>query len=128
MKLENSFTKENLKSLMRIFYNKAINDENLSEFFTIEFGEDINSIEWEEHINLLSDFWLAMLLNHKTYGGKASGRHFGIANLTRESFIQWMGLFSVSVDEVYVPEISAELKQKGMLLSEEFMRDLNIVD
>jgi len=111
---------------MTVFYQKAILDEELSPFFIDELGDDVTSEEWEEHIELLADFWRAVLLNEGPYWGNASGAHFSMTGLKRETFMQWIKLFSATADEVYVPEISDQFKEKGVLLSEQFMADLTI--
>jgi len=111
---------------MTLFYEKAIVDEEIGPFFIHELGDDIKSEDWVEHIELLADFWLAMLLNEGPYWGNPSGAHFGIAHLKRESFMRWMELFSQTADEVYIPDIATRFKAKGAYFSEMFMRDLMI--
>ena len=126
MRLQDTITRENLKYLMRLFYERAIVDPVIGHYFIHELGEDMNHEEWHEHIELLADFWQAVLLEEGPYWGNPSGTHFGIANLTRESFMQWIALFSLTVNEVYVPELASRFKQEGVYFSERFMQDLNI--
>lgn len=111
---------------MTSFYVKAISDEEIGPFFINELGDDITNEDWKEHIELLADFWLAMLLNTGPYWGNPSGAHFGIPHLTRKSFMRWIELFSETADEVYAPDLSVRFKQKGIYLAEVFMRDLMI--
>ena len=111
---------------MTLFYKKAIVDEEIGPFFINELGNDITNEDWVEHIELLADFWRAILLNEGPYWGNPSGAHFGIPHLKRVSFMRWIELFSFTVDEVYVPEISARFKKEGILLAERFMNDLMI--
>ena len=111
---------------MRLFYEKAIKDEELASFFIDELGDDMTSQEWEEHIELLADFWLATLLNEGPYWGNPSGAHFSMTDLKRETFMQWIELFSITADEVYVSNVSDRFKEQGVLLSERFMSDLQI--
>ena len=126
VKLQDNISRENIKNLMSLFYKKAIRDKEIGPFFVNELGDDIGNEDWNEHIELLADFWLAVLLNEGPYWGNPSGAHFGIPNLKRESFMRWIELFSATADEVYVPYISARFKKKGVVLSELFMRDLMI--
>ena len=98
----------------------------LGPFFIHELGDDITNEEWEEHIELLADFWLAKLLGEKSYKGNLTGAHIKIPHIKRESFVRWIELFSASADEIYVSELSDRFKKKGILFSEQFMRDLNL--
>jgi len=126
MELQNTITRENLKVLMTLFYRRAIADNVLGPFFIHQLGDDIKNEDWTEHVELLADFWLAELLGEKTYKGNIYGAHIKVPHINRESFSKWIELFSKSADEVYVPEISARLKEKGIYFSEEFIRYLKI--
>ncbi len=126
MALNDSITRENLRVLMTSFYIKVIDDKVLSDFFTNELGDDIGNKDWEEHIELLADFWLAKLMDEDTYKGNVFGMHTRVAGIKRESFVRWMELFSISADEVYVPELSLVFKDKGRDFSEQFISFLKI--
>ena len=126
MELQSSITRENLRHLMTLFYKKAMKDEVLGPFFIHEIGDDITSHDWVEHIDLLADFWLAKLLGEDTYIGNFIGAHIKLPHINRESFMRWVKLFSESADEVDVPNISTRFKEKGLLFSQQFMRELNI--
>ncbi|MDP3301074.1 MAG: group III truncated hemoglobin [Sulfuricurvum sp.] len=126
MELQNSITRENLRTLMTLFYTRAIGNEVLGPFFIHQLGNDITNHEWIEHIELLADFWLAELLGEKTYKGNIYGAHIKVPHISRESFAKWIELFSASADDVYVPEVSDRLKEKGIYFSEEFIRYLKI--
>ena len=126
MELQNSITRDNLKILMTSFYEKVVEDEQLSYFFTHALGEDIYNEAWSEHIELLADFWLAILLHEGPYRGNFVGMHVNIPYITRESFARWLELFSLSTDEIYVSDISDKFKRQGALLAQRFISELNI--
>ena len=63
---------------MTLFYQKTLYNKELAPFFVVEVGDDINYKDWVEHIELLADFWLAHLLNEKTYGVNFVGTHVNI--------------------------------------------------
>lgn len=126
MELQKNITRENLRTLMTLFYTRAIGDEVLGPFFIHQLGDDITSEDWIEHIELLADFWLAELLGEKTYKGNIYGAHIKVPHINRESFKRWIELFSISADDVYLPEISECFKKKGIFFSEDFIRYLNI--
>ncbi len=111
---------------MTLFYEKTMHNQELAPFFVTELGDDLSSKEWIDHIELLADFWLAELLGKKTYIGNFVGAHVRIAHIKRESFVQWLILFSEAADEVYVPELAEKFKKKGISLSDQFMSIINV--
>ena len=105
---------------MTSFYEKAMVDQELGPYFINELGDDITSKEWLDHIELLADFWLAKLLGEDTYYGSFIGAHVKMPHIRKESFIQWVDLFSMTAEEVYVPDIAELFKKKGVQFSKEF--------
>lgn len=105
---------------MTSFYEKAIDDQELGPYFIDELGDDLRSKEWVAHIELLADFWLAKLLGEDTYYGSFVGAHVKMPHIRKESFIQWVDLFSVTADEVYAADIAILFKKKGKQFSKEF--------
>ncbi len=105
---------------MTSFYEKAIADKLLGPYFIHELGDDITNEEWDHHIELLADFWLAKILGEDTYYGNYIGAHVKMPLITKESFGQWVKLFSQTADEVYVSSIAEVFKKKGREFSIEF--------
>ncbi|MFT5659731.1 MAG: truncated hemoglobin YjbI [Sulfurimonas sp.] len=110
---------------MTLFYEKAIDDEVLGPFFIHELGDDITDEDWVAHIDLLADFWLAELLGKDTYVGNFIGAHIKLPHIKKEAFSNWIKLFSAAADKVYVPELSERFKKHGILLSKQFISNLN---
>jgi hemoglobin len=106
---------------MTVFYTKAMQDEVLAPYFIHELGDDMESEEWVEHIDLLADFWLAKILGEKTYKGNFIGAHIKLPQLSPESFTNWLFLFSQSADEVYCAELANVLKKKATEFSHQFL-------
>ena len=111
---------------MTLFYERTMLDEELGPFFTNELGDDINNEAWQDHINLLADFWLAQLMGENTYKGNVFGMHTRVPNIQRESFVIWMRLFNAVADEVYMPSIAKQFKEKGKSFSAQFIEFLRI--
>ena len=126
MKNQTTITRENLRVLMTSFYMKTIDDQVLSHFFTNELGDDINNEEWTEHIELLIEFWLAKLLGKNTYEGNVFGMHTRVQHISKASFVRWMELFTLTLDEVYVPEVASHFKDKAESISKQFIDFLKI--
>ena len=106
---------------MTVFYKKAMQDEVLGPFFIDEIGDDIQSEDWIEHIELLADFWLAKMLGEDTYYGNFVGAHVKMPHIKIESFTRWLELFSITADEVYITKIAEQFKKKGVQFSKQFL-------
>jgi len=106
---------------MTSFYEKAMDNEKLGPFFRHELGDDMQSEDWIEHIDLLADFWLAKILGENTYYGNFIGAHIKLPRIEKEHFASWLELFFIAADEVYIPEIAEVFKKKGVAFSKEFM-------
>lgn len=125
MKLETRITKENIETLVTLFYHKAMKDEEIGHYFELELGDDIESEEWREHIDILVTFWATLFLDETLYFSDPYGPHFTIVGLKREDFKKWIELFSQTADQVYIPEIADQFKEKGVYYSKDFMRRLS---
>ena len=121
IELEHTITRENLRTLMTSFYEKAIHDQELGPYFIGELGDDITNKEWIDHIELLADFWLAKLLGEDTYYGNFVGAHVKMPHIKKETVSIWLDLFSVTVDEIYVQEVAEDFKKKGVQLTKQFL-------
>ena len=106
---------------MTLFYEKAIEDEKIGPFFIHELGDDMTNEDWIHHIDLLADFWLAKILGENTYYGNFIGAHVKLPRMYKEHFVIWLRLFSQTADEVYVPAIAEQFKNKGTQFSQEFL-------
>ena len=106
---------------MTLFYEKALADEALGPFFTLELGEDMHTHEWIEHVELLADFWLAKLLGTDTYIGNFVGAHVRLPHIKKEMVSIWMALFSETLDEVYIPDVAGYFKHRTRHLIKEFL-------
>jgi hemoglobin len=124
--LHRSITKENIETLVTLFYHKAMKDAQIGHFFVLELGEDIENEEWIKHIDILVDFWASVFLDDPEYSSDPYGPHFTIINLQKEDFVRWMEIFSDTADSVYVADVSQRFKDKGAFYSKEFMRRLKM--
>ena len=119
--LYDSINRENLRVLMTIFYEKAVEDEVLAPYFIDELGDDLEDEDWIEHVDLLADFWLAKILGEDTYGGNFIGTHARIPHIPKEVFDIWLEMFSQVADEVYTSEIAHIFKKKAKQLTLQFL-------
>lgn len=106
---------------MTLFYEKAIQNQEIGPFFTHELGESLEDEDWVAHIDLLADFWLAKILGENTYYGNFIGAHVKLPTIKVHHFDIWVELFSLTADEVYTPEIANVFKKKGLAFSKQFL-------
>jgi len=106
---------------MRNFYEKAVEDAQIGPFFVHELGDDMQSEEWVEHIELLADFWLAKMLGEDTYYGNFIGAHVKLPRIEKEHFDIWLELFCEAADGVYEPLLAEKFKAMGRLFSQQFL-------
>ena len=122
--LENTINDENIERLVRTFYPTVIEDELVGPFFIEKLGSDITSVDWEEHLVLLSQFWAFVALGDDAYAGHPLAPHFEIEGISREAFEQWLTLFYEAVDKTYTERIGEFFKTKSADIAENFMRKL----
>ncbi len=126
MQLHENISRENIIQLMRLFYSKAMKDDNIGHYFLDTLGDEMNNALWRKHIDLLTDFWLTILAVERCYERDPYTPHVDLPALKREDFSQWKQLFFTSVDELYIPQIAERFKKKGEMFSKRFMRNLNL--
>lgn len=119
--LHESINRENLRILMRDFYENAILDPEIGHFFLNELGDNLDDEDWVEHIELLADFWLAMMLGEDTYYGNFIGAHVKLPRIFAQHLDIWLFLFAKSADAVYVPDIATAFKKKAHIFSKQFL-------
>ena len=125
MELQNSINRENLKTFVTLFYKRALNDKTIGTIFLTEFGDDMTHEEWTEHIELLVNFWYAVFIDETAYNGDPFGPHFTIVDLKKSHFKPWVDLFTLTANEIYVPDIAILFKEQGEHYSKLFIDRLS---
>ena len=124
--LQTSINEENIGMLVRRFYTQVLQDTLLAPFFIEKLGDDLQSKKWEEHLQLLTEFWKFVALGYDGYHGNPLQPHFDIIGLNREAFAKWLNLFHQTVDSLYTPSAGEYFKQKSTDIAENFMRKLKL--
>jgi len=125
LELQNNITLDNIETLVGLFYEKAMLNKDIGDFFILELGDDLTNEDWIEHIGRLVDFWGTIFLEEELYTSDPYGPHFTIIGLEEKHFKQWMKLFNETADEIYVPHTAKKFKDEGLHYSKDFMRRLN---
>ena len=49
-----------------------------------------------------------------------------LGELKRETFERWFKLFAETFDEIYIPSVAAQFKERSTIIAGNFMRNLRI--
>jgi hemoglobin len=121
-----TINREHLETMVLRFYRKVLKDDVVGPFFIAKLGDDMQSEYWKPHIDLLVNFWSSMILQDASYHGNPMRPHLSIGELNHNVFKQWLKLFFETVDEVFVPRVGAEIKERSEMIAGNFMRNLHI--
>ncbi len=124
--LANKITEKNIEAFVILFYTNIIKDKEVGPFFTDILGEDINNNTWQDHIELLCDFWCSMTLEHNSYRGSPFAPHATMTGLKKETFVRWLEILDETLDNIYEKETSEIFRQTGAIMSKNFMRNLGL--
>ena len=122
----NEITKENIRTMVNTFYVKILKDDIVGPFFIAKLGDDMTNEHWLPHLDLLVNFWASIALGDTDYRVNPFMPHTQLGELKRETFEQWLVLFSETLDEIYVPSVAAQFKERSTIIAGNFMRNLRI--
>ena len=103
-----------------------LKDDIVGPFFIAKLGDYMSNEHWLHHLDLLVNFWASIALGDTDYRGNQFAPHTQLGELKRETFEQWLVLFSETLDEIYVPSVSAQFKEHSTIIAGNFMRNLRI--
>ena len=124
--MESVLNKENIRRLVDTFYPKILKDEIVSPFFIEKIGDDIKSQKWQEHLELIANFWASMAGLEESYFGNPLFPHLNMQGISREAFQRWILLFHQTLDEIYTDETGRFFKERSMTIANNFMRKIGI--
>ncbi len=104
--------REDVFLLVTTFYGKIRKDEFLGPIF--------NGLikDWEQHIELLTDFWETNLFFQKKYHGDPLQKHVEVDQtiggaINEKHFGVWMNLCFKTIDELYSGEMAQIAKNRA---------------
>lgn len=92
-------SREDIRLLIDIFYQKVREDKDLCTFFREMVPEN-----WERHLTLMCDFWENILFYSGSYSGNPMHLHKHIHHmhsLESAHFHKWVQLFAETCNELY---------------------------
>ena len=108
--------REDIKLLVVSFYAKIRTDAVLGPIFNQIV------IDWEPHLELLTDFWETQLFLKRKYFGNPVTAHQEVDDkmqhtITPEHFGLWMNLWFATIDELFEGETAYIAKNRAQKMS-----------
>ncbi len=101
-------TKEDVKTLVDVFYGKIMKDDLLSPFF--------KHLNLEIHLPKMVQFWSFVLLDEAGYTTNVVEKHMRMP-LEKNHFEQWLKLFNETIDEMFSGEKVDLAKQRAFTIA-----------
>ncbi len=112
--------REDIQTVMRLFYEKARVDDTIGIFFS-----EMKAADWEKHLGRMCDFWENVLFYTGDYQGNPIETHKRINALhkTEEAhFRKWKELFAASVDRLYAGANVEKMKEHANAIADVMQR------
>ena len=119
-------TREDLFSLVKLFYEKLFADELLQSIFI-----DVAKIHLEEHLPILVDFWDSILLDGDSYRRNQMDKHMDLnkkVTLEKKHFDQWLVLWNQSIDELFDGERAEHAKFRAKSIADIMVYKLDYIN
>ena len=107
-----------IDDLMRVFYTKALTDEEIGCIF------EIAELDLEKHLPVIGDFWESLLLSGKNYQMRGRNPMQIHAELNEKTplkakhFRRWLEIFQGTVDEMFAGEIANHAKKFSVTIAD----------
>jgi len=96
----NAVSEEAVADLVARFYGRIQVDERLGPLFAAAVPD------WDQHLQVMRDFWSAVLRRTARYSGCVMSPHFGLP-IECSDFDLWLALFRPSAQEALPPGAAA---------------------
>ncbi len=104
--------RQDILLVLDFFYDKLLKDPLMSPFFT--------SINLEQHLDILCDFWENALFQAGKYNGDMLGIHMevnSVRKIEHQHFDQWLEHFKSSVTALHEGEVASLALNKARTLA-----------
>ena len=102
--VENRYDIENI---VKKFYEKAIPDALIGHFFT-----QIVPIDWDEHIQVVTNFWDSIIFGTSKYARNPMTPHMHLHSLSKmrkHHFDRWLELWTGTINQNYEGNTAKEI-------------------
>lgn len=110
-------TREDIVTIMRLFYQKLLADHRINFFFTQLTQVDQHL---DEHFELLATFWEQSLFLKGGYNNNMFQIHQNLHQqhpFTSEHFDNWLHYFNESIDERFEGEKAYQMKTQALSMA-----------
>lgn len=99
--------RHDIENIVKKFYEKAIPDDVIGHFFT-----QVIPIDWDEHIQIVTDFWDSMIFGTSEYTRNPMTPHMHLHSLSKmekHHFDRWLHLWTTTINENYEGTTAKEI-------------------
>jgi hemoglobin len=111
-------TKEDVTTLIDLFYTKVRADELLAPVFS--------HVDWEHHTPVIINFWCMVLLGDLSYRGNPFQKHINLP-IQQHHFEKWLHHFRQTVDENFSGDKAEEAKTRASNIASMFQFRLGLI-
>lgn len=108
--------KEDIGLLVDRFYGKVRVDALLGPIFN-----DVAGVDWDEHLETLTNFWNTVLMGEAGYKGNPMLVHILLNKkvpLVGKHFDHWLAMFRATVDELFAGAKADTIKEKAAMMAQ----------
>ena len=112
-------SREDIIALVDAFYAKVQIDPVIGYLFN-----DVAKVNWEEHLPKMYNFWENIIFYSGNYSGSPMVVHRELhakSTMTEAHFQHWVGLFTDTVDELFVGQNAEEIKSRAAAIASVMM-------
>lgn len=96
------YTEADIRKLVSRFYARVRQDPDLGPIF------ETHVQDWDKHLEMLCDFWSAILLGTRRFKGAPIARHGALPELTWPLFERWLMVFRATTAALDKPALQAK--------------------
>jgi hemoglobin len=107
---------EDVRLLVRTFYNKVLNDQLIGPFF-----DHARKHHWEKHMEVMDKFWCNIIFFTGDYTGNPLEVHLTMHHfkpLSKDKFDRWVNLFCYTVDKLFTGPKAELAKRRAKAIAE----------
>jgi hemoglobin len=97
--------KAKVKGFVEAFYSRVRLDSLLNPVFSRVIAEE----KWPEHLETMTNFWMAVGFAGPAFSGDPMTKHARIGEITSDHFERWLAIFEVVANEYWDKEVAAQL-------------------
>lgn len=110
-----TLTESLVRELVHSFYEKVKVNSHIGPIFIDRIGSDWE--DWQDHLEIMVNFWCAVMGLSKRYRGNPMRVHRQIEALAPEHFATWLMLFRETATEICTPEVSRLFIERSEMIA-----------